>query len=301
MHTALLNKLAWRDYLTLCKPKVVLLMMITAWVGMVLACPPNRLPWWVIFWASIGIACCAGSAAAINHMVERHLDEKMQRTQYRPLVLGRLTVTQAMWFSFIMAMTGLFVLIAFVNIITAWLTLASLIGYAFVYTLYLKKATPQNIVIGGISGALPPLLGQTAMTGTIEPMGLMLALIIFTWTPPHFWALALFRIKDYQKIDLPMLPVTHGVPFTKLSILLYTLLMMVITLLLPVLHLAGTTYTVCTIGLNIGFLYYVYKLYRDQNPIIAWRLFQYSILYLFALFIILLIEHYLLYFLHTAG
>ena len=301
MRTLLIAKFPWREYLTLCKPKVVLLMMITAWVGMLLACPPNVFHANLILAASIGIACCAGSAAAINHLVDRHIDQKMKRTQYRPLVLGSLSVAQAMRFSFLLAMVGLTILIVYVNALTAWLTLSSLIGYAFIYTMYLKKATPQNIVIGGITGALPPLLGQTAMTGQIDALGLLLALIIFTWTPPHFWALALFRVKDYEKADLPMLPITHGTAFTKLCILLYTLLLIVVTYLLPLLDLAGITYIVCITGLNAGFLYYALKLYRDDEPLIAWHLFQYSILYLFALFIILLIEHYLIYFVRSIG
>ncbi|WP_235528046.1 heme o synthase [Candidatus Berkiella cookevillensis] len=301
MNTAVLSKFPWRDYLTLCKAKVVALMMITAWVGMLLACAPNVFPFKTILCASIGIALCAGSAAAINHLVDRHIDEKMQRTQYRPLVVGKVTVYQAMRFSFVLAVLGLAILILYVNSLTAWLTLGSLIGYAFIYTMYLKKATPQNIVIGGITGALPPLLGQTAITGQVEALGLMLALIIFTWTPPHFWALALFRIKDYENAKLPMLPITHGVAFTKLSILLYTFLLVLVTFLLPVLHLAGTTYTVCMIGLNAGFLYYAYKVFTSSEAIIAWCLFQYSIVYLFALFIILLIEHYLIYFMRSLG
>lgn len=301
MRTELISKFPWREYLTLCKPNVVLLMMITAWVGMLLACPPSVLPMRLIFAASIGIAFCAGSAAAINHLVDRHIDQKMKRTQRRPLVLGSLTVTQAMRFSFVLAMAGLGTLILCVNALTAWLTLGSLVGYAFVYTMYLKKATPQNIVIGGITGALPPLLGQTAITGQIDAMGLLLALIIFTWTPPHFWALALYKIKDYEKTDLPMLPITHGVPFTKLCILLYTILLIVTTYLIPLLSLAGITYIVCVTGLNIGFLYYAFRVYWNDEPLIAWRLFQYSILYLFGLFIILLIEHYLIYFVRSIG
>lgn len=296
-----MNHKIWRDYLTLCKPKVVLLMMITAWVGMLLSLPANQFPLLKILFASFGIAFCASSAAAINHLVERHIDEKMQRTRFRPLVVGRLSTKQAMHFSFILAIAGLLFLILFVNALTAWLTLISLIGYAFIYTLFLKKATPQNIVIGGITGALPPLLGQTAMTGQIEGLGLLLALIIFTWTPPHFWALAVFRIKDYEKNPLPMLPVTHGIPFTKLNILLYTFLMIIVTYLIPILNLGGITYTLCITGLNVGFLYYAFSLYNRSEPMIAWRMFQYSILYLFALFLILLIEHYLVYLIHHLG
>lgn len=301
MSTDALFNLPVRDYLSLCKLKVVALMMITAWVGMLLALPPNLFPVATIVWASIGIALCASSAAAINHLVERHIDEKMQRTKFRPIVIGRVTVKQAMRFALILAILGLGALIQFVNPLTAWLTALSLIGYAFIYTMYLKKATPQNIVIGGITGALPPLLGQTAITGQIESLGLLLALIIFIWTPPHFWALAIFRIKDYEKNPLPMLPITHGVPYTKLNILLYTLLLIVVTYLLPILSLAGTIYTIGITGLNVIFLFYAIQLYRKTQATIAWHLFQYSILYLFALFILLLIEHYLMFTIHHVG
>tara|TARA_R110002110_G_scaffold271566_3_gene486996 strand:+ start:21615 stop:22514 length:900 start_codon:yes stop_codon:yes gene_type:complete len=288
----------WRDYLTLCKPKVVLLMMITAWIGMLLSCPPNHFPLSIFIFATIGISFCASSAAAINQLVEKHIDEKMQRTKFRPLVLGKLNTQQTMRFALILGLIGLVVLIKFVNPLTAWLTLSSLIGYAFVYTLYLKKATPQNIVIGGITGALPPLLGQTAVTGQIEGLGLILALIIFVWTPPHFWALAIFRIEDYKKISLPMLPVTHGIKFTKHCIVLYSILLAVTTFLLPLLHLAGTITTLSLIGLNIGFMYYALKLYFRTDPMIAWRLFQYSIIYLFGIFVALLLEHYLVFYLN---
>jgi len=287
----------WRDYLALCKPKVVLLMMITAWIGMLLASPANEFPFSIFVFATIGISFCASSAAAINQLVEKHIDEKMQRTKFRPLVLGKLNTTQTMRFALILGLIGLIVLIKFVNPLTAWLTLCSLIGYAFIYTLYLKKATPQNIVIGGITGALPPLLGQTAITGQIEALGLILALIIFVWTPPHFWALAVFRVDDYKKINLPMLPVTHGIKFTKQCIVLYSILLVVTTFLLPVLSLAGTITTFSLIGLNIGFMYYALKLYLSPAPMIAWRLFQYSIIYLFGIFMALLIEHYLIFYL----
>jgi protoheme IX farnesyltransferase len=288
----------WRDYLTLCKPKVVLLMMITAWIGMLLACPPNQFPLSIFIFATIGISFCASSAAAINQLVEIHIDEKMQRTKFRPLVLGKLSPQQTMRFALALGLIGLAVLIKFVNPLTAWLTLSSLIGYAFVYTLFLKKATPQNIVIGGITGALPPLLGQTAVTGQVEGLGLILALIIFVWTPPHFWALAIFRIEDYKKISLPMLPVTHGIKYTKQCIVLYSILLVVTTFLLPLLSLAGTITTLSLVGLNIGFMYYAIKLYFRPDPMIAWRLFQYSIIYLFGIFVALLIEHYLVFYLN---
>lgn len=291
------QSLPWRDYLALCKPKVVLLMMITAWIGMLLASPANEFPVSIFVFATIGISFCASSAAAINQLVEKHIDEKMQRTKFRPLVLGRLNTTQTMRFALFLGVMGLIVLIKFVNPLTAWLTLCSLIGYAFIYTLYLKKATPQNIVIGGITGALPPLLGQTAVTAQVEGLGLILALIIFVWTPPHFWALAIFRIEDYKKINLPMLPVTHGIKFTKQCIVLYSVLLVATTFLLPILSLAGSITTFSLIGLNIGFMYYALKLYFRSDPMIAWRLFQYSIIYLFGIFIALLIEHYLIFYL----
>lgn len=286
----------WRDYFELCKPKVVALMIITAWVGMLLACPADRFPWQAFFLGTIGIACCAGSAATINHLVERHIDIHMRRTRHRPLASGRIKPLQAMLFSLFLGSFGLIILIGFVNALTAWLTLLSLLGYALFYTLFLKRATPQNIVIGGLAGAAPPLLGWTAVTGTIDAGGLLLALIIFTWTPPHFWALAIFRQEDYAKAQLPMLPVTHGIRFTKLCILLYVILLIATTLLPYLTHMSGITYLVCAGGLGLGFLYYAYKLYLDDNPLIAWQTFSYSIIYLFALFLGLLFDHYLHYF-----
>lgn len=295
-----LDAFSWRDYLALCKPKVVLLMIITAWVGMLLAAPPNQFQLSLFIFATIGITFCASSAAAINQLVEKHLDEQMQRTKFRPLVLGKVTTANAMIFSLALGLAGLTILILYVNVLTAWLTLGSLVGYAFIYTLFLKKATPQNIVIGGITGALPPLLGQTAVTGRIEGLGLILALIIFVWTPPHFWALAIFRIEDYKKINLPMLPVTHGVFFTKQSIVLYSILLAVTTFLLPILNLASSISIISFIGLNAGFLYYAIKLYYMNDLMVAWRLFQYSIIYLFGIFVTLLVEHYLLFYMIRA-
>lgn len=295
-----LDAFSWRDYLALCKPKVVLLMIITAWVGMLLAAPPNQFQLSLFILATIGITFCASSAAAINQLVEKHLDEQMQRTKFRPLVLGKITTTNAMLFALVLGLAGLTILILYVNALTAWLTLSSLVGYAFIYTLFLKKATPQNIVIGGITGALPPLLGQTAVTGRIEGLGLILALIIFVWTPPHFWALAIFRIEDYKKINLPMLPVTHGVFFTKQCIVLYSILLAVTTFLLPILNLASSISIISFIGLNAGFLYYAIKLYYMNDLMIAWRLFQYSIIYLFGIFVTLLVEHYLLFYMIRA-
>lgn len=292
----LIKPTPWRDYWELCKPKVVALMLITAWVGMLLASPSDTMPWQALIFGTIGIACCAGSAASINHLVERHIDIHMRRTQHRPLASGRIQPLHALLFSFLLGIIGLTVLIVFVNGLTAWLTLFSLLGYALFYTLFLKRATPQNIVIGGLAGAAPPLLGWTAVTGTIEASGLLLALIIFAWTPPHFWALAIFRQEDYAKTKLPMLPITHGVRFTKLCILLYVILLIAVTILPFLIHMSGVTYLVCACGLGSGFLYYALKLYLDDNPLIAWHTFSYSIIYLLALFLGFLFDHYLHYF-----
>ncbi len=285
----------WQDYFTLCKPRVVLLMLITAWVGMLLACAPYEFPLSAFIFGTLGIAFSAGSAAAINHIVERHIDIHMRRTQHRPLAAGRLQPKQAMWFSLFLGTLGLGMLVLFVNLLTAWLTLLSLLGYALVYTLFLKRATPQNIVIGGAAGAAPPLLGWTAVTGDISAGGLLLVLIIFIWTPPHFWALAIYRFEDYAKTPLPMLPNTHGIPFTKLCILLYIILLIAATLFPFLIGMSGLTYLICALGLNAGFLYYGIILYRSSNPLIARKTFSYSIIYLLALFIGLLLDHYLPY------
>jgi protoheme IX farnesyltransferase len=203
----------WKDYLELCKPKVVALMLLTAVVGMFLA--PGKVTFSVLLFSLIGIGFCAGSAATINHLVDRHIDAIMLRTQRRPIAYGRVTVKQGIFFALILAILGLLTLSFFVNNLTAWLTFASIIGYALIYTGYLKRATPQNIVIGGLAGAAPPLLGWTAVTNHIDPQALLLVLIIFTWTPPHFWALAIYRAQDYKNANIPMLPITHGIAFTK--------------------------------------------------------------------------------------
>lgn len=288
----------WQDYWTLCKPRVVALMLITAAIGMLLASPPDMLPWHALILGNLGIACCAGSAAAINHLVDRRIDIHMQRTQHRPIATGRIGPKQAMWFALILGSIGLGILIYWINVLTAWLTLLSLLGYAIVYTLFLKRATPQNIVIGGVAGAAPPLLGWTAVTGHVDPHALLLVLIIFTWTPPHFWALAIYRREEYAKAKLPMLPVTHGVPFTKLCIVLYTVLLIASTILPFVTHMCGMTYLICALGLGAGFLYYSIKLFFSDKLSVALNTFIYSIIYLTALFIGLLLDHYLSYFLH---
>lgn len=285
----------YRDYWELTKPRVVALMLLTAWIGMLLASPPWDFPWHAIIWGTIGIACSAGSAAVINQLVERHIDCHMKRTEKRPVASGRISPQSAFLFALALGGIGLGCLIYFINPLTAWLTLFSLIGYALIYTLFLKRTTPQNIVIGGIAGAAPPLLGWTAVSGTLDPFGLLLVLIIFTWTPPHFWALAIYRQEEYAKTKLPMLPVTHGERFTKLSIFLYIVLLIISTLLPYITHMSGLTYLICALGLGVGFLYYGFLLLFREDPKIALRTFIYSIVYLTGLFIGLLFDHYLPY------
>jgi protoheme IX farnesyltransferase len=265
---------------------------------MLLASPPEVFPWQSMLFGTLGIAFCAGSAAVINHIVERRIDVHMRRTQHRPIATGRVRPLQAMVFSLLLGSVGLGLLILFVNNLTAWLTLISLVGYALFYTIFLKRATPQNIVIGGAAGAAPPLLGWTAVTGHIDPYGLLLVLIIFTWTPPHFWALAIYRYEDYAKAKLPMLPVTHGIKFTKLCILFYIVLLIAATILPFLTGMSGITYLICALGLGCGFLYYGFKLYRSDDPKIAITTFSYSIVYLMGLFLGFLIDHYLHYFMN---
>lgn len=280
----------WQDYFTLCKPRVVALMLLTAAVGMYLATPG-----WVSFAtllpALMGIGLCAGSAAAINHLVDRHIDAIMARTKQRPVANGRISVLNAAYFAAILGALGLAILFLWVNALTATLTFITLIGYAGVYTGYLKRATPQNIVIGGLAGAAPPLLGWTAVTGQLDPQGLLLVLIIFTWTPPHFWALAIYRFKEYQHAEIPMLPVTHGIAFTKLSILLYTVLLLVVSILPFAVGMSGRFYLIGALVLGSRFLYWAIALYRHEQPLIAMRTFRFSILYLLLLFVFLLLDH----------
>lgn len=281
-----------QDYWTLCKPKVVFLMLVTVWVGMHLA-SKGFVPASTFILATLGIAFCAGSAAVINHLVDRHIDAKMLRTQLRPIASGRIQPHQALKFSILIGGLGLLILTCWVNTLTAFLTFATLLGYAVFYTLYLKRATPQNIVIGGLAGATPPLLGWVAVTGEISPFSLILVAIIFTWTPPHFWALAIYRADEYRQAKIPMLPVTHGIPFTKLSIVLYTLLLVILTLFPYLMRHSGLFYFIISSVLNIGFLVSVYRLYRTQEIRQALKTFQYSIVYLLALFAALLLDHYI--------
>ncbi len=283
---------AWQDYMELCKPRVVMLMLLTALVGMYLA-TPGWIPMSLLLSSLTGIGLCAGSAAAINHLVDRRIDAIMTRTKKRPVAHGRLSVAQALTFALILGGIGLGILTCFVNTLTAVLTFVTLIGYAGVYTGYLKRATPQNIVIGGLAGAAPPLLGWTAITNQMDPQALLLVLIIFTWTPPHFWALAIYRFEEYKNAEIPMLPVTHGIEFTKLNILLYTILLLVVSVLPFVVGMSGWLYLIGAIALGLRFLMWSIYLYRSERALVAMQTFRFSIVYLMVLFVILLVDHYL--------
>ena len=293
MSHAELNTIAvsWRDYLELCKPNVVALMLLTSLIGMLLA-TDQTVPITVLIFGNLGIALCAGSAAAVNHIVDRHVDDKMARTLNRPLAQGRLKTENAVIFALITGMLGMAILLVFTNVLTAWLTLASLVGYAFVYTMFLKRATPQNIVIGGLAGAAPPLLGWTAVTGEVHHNALLLVLIIFAWTPPHFWALAVHRKDEYAKAKIPMLPVTHGEYYTKINILLYTLLLIVVTTMPYLTGMFGWLYLVSSLLLGLGFLYWAIIMLRSKGGNSGMKTFQYSIVYLMVLFAVMLVDHY---------
>ena len=281
----------WRDYLELTKPKVVTLIVFTAVVGMLLAAP-GMVPLDIFVFGTLGIALASGSAAAINHVVDRKIDAIMGRTHDRPLPQGHVTSRDALIFALAIGALAMFLLVAFVNVLTAVLTFLSLIGYAVVYTMYLKRATPQNIVIGGAAGAAPPVLGWTAVTGSADPGALLLFLIIFAWTPPHFWALAIHRAEEYAKVDMPMLPVTHGIRYTRLQILLYTVLLLLVTLLPYSYGMSGGFYLGGALVLGLGFLFYAVRLYQDDDARMPMRTFGYSIIYLMALFAFLLVDHY---------
>jgi heme o synthase len=281
----------WRDYAELCKPRVVSLIMFTAVIGMLLA-TPGAVPLSIFIPATLGIALAAASAAAINHIVEHRIDALMARTRNRPLPQGGLSRRQALFFALSMGVLSMYLLIAFVNLLTAVLTFASLIGYAVVYTMYLKYATPQNIVIGGAAGAAPPVLGWTAVTGQVDPHALLLFLIIFVWTPPHFWALAIYRRDDYAKADIPMLPLTHGLEYTRLQILLYTLILVVATLLPYATYMSGLIYLGGALALDAGFLYFAIRMQWDHDDELAMRTFRYSIVYLGVLFGFFFLDHY---------
>ncbi|PBJ92823.1 protoheme IX farnesyltransferase [Pseudomonas plecoglossicida] len=287
------QRASWLDYLELTKPKVVVLMLITSLAGMFLATRAG-VSWSVLLFGNLGIGFCAGGAAVVNHVVDRRIDALMARTHKRPLAQGRVEPLPALLFALALALLGMALLLVFTNALTAWLTLASLLGYAVLYTGFLKRATPQNIVIGGLAGAAPPLLGWVAVSGHVSAEPLLLVLIIFAWTPPHFWALAIHRKEEYAKADIPMLPVTHGERYTKLHILLYTLVLLAVSLLPYAIHMSGPLYLACALVLGLRFLQWAWVLYRGSRPHAAIGTFKYSIGYLFALFIALLLDHYLL-------
>jgi protoheme IX farnesyltransferase len=283
----------WPDFLELTKPRVVALMLLTALIGMCMAVP-GLVPWEPLVFGNIGIGLCAGAAAAINHVVDERIDQNMSRTTNRPVAQGRVTQTEALVFAALLAIGGTALLAFTVNVLTAILTVASLVGYAFIYTMFLKRATPQNIVIGGLAGAAPPLLGWTAVTGEVHAHGLLLVLIIFAWTPPHFWALAIHRKDEYAAVGIPMLPVTHGNRFTALHILLYTILMFLITLLPFATLLSGWIYAVSAVVLGLVFLYWSIEILRAKNPKAPMDTFKYSINYILLLFVAMLADHWIL-------
>lgn len=283
----------WRAYYDLTKPRVVALLVLTAVVGMSLSVP-GGLPWQLFIPAMLGIGLLSSAAAAINHIVDEKIDAIMGRTHNRPLPGGRVTTNNAIVFACSLALLGFVLLVVLVNPLTAYLTLAGLVGYSFVYTLYLKRATPQNITIGGLAGAIPPLLGWTAMTNEVHPNALLLVLLIFTWTPPHFWALAIHRKDDYAKVNIPMLPVTHGVDFTKTQILLYTVLLFVVGLLPYLVGMSNWLYLIGAVTLNLMFFAYAWKLKFNADENTAMDTFKFSIIHLMLLFVILLLDHYLL-------
>jgi protoheme IX farnesyltransferase len=282
----------WRDYLELTKPKVSALIVFTAVVGMLLS-TPGWVPAGALVFGTLGIALASGSAAAFNHVLDQRIDGQMQRTRRRPLPTGHLDQGHAIGFALLLAALSMLILGLLVNVLTAVLTFLSLIGYAIIYTLWLKRATPQNIVIGGAAGAAPPILGWAAVTGTIDARALLLFLIIFTWTPPHFWALAIARRDDYAKVGIPMLPVTHGIPYTRVQIVLYTILLILTTLLPFLTGMSGLIYLAAALLLNGRFLYFVLALNRGKGSNLPMRTFRYSISYLMALFAALIIDHYL--------
>lgn len=283
-----------KDYLILCKPRVVLLMLLTAWTGMYLGAT-YTIPWWLWLNATLGIAFMSGSAATLNHIIDHRIDALMDRTKNRPLPCGKLTINAAFLFSALQGSAGFLILYLGVNLLTAILTLLAAIGYSAVYSLYLKRATSQNIVIGGLSGAMPPLLGWTAVTNQLDAQAWLLVLIIFTWTPAHFWALCLHRYHEYKKTTIPMLPITHGIPFTKLNIVLYSLLTVACSLLPYAIGMSGNLYLFSVLLLDAGLMGYALKLqFASNDHLIALKTFQYSLVYLTGLFIVILLDHHLL-------
>ncbi len=285
------HKLLITDYLELCKPKVVLLMLLCVVVGACLA-SPSMVPMNTLLYCILGVALVASSAAVVNHLADSHIDAKMARTQDRPIATGRVGQVEGLFFSAVLGISGMLVLWFFVNPLTAWLNLCSWVGYGLIYTFFLKRATPQNIVIGGLFGAAPPLFGWTAVTNSIEPGGLLLVLIIFAWTPPHFWALAIERKEEYAEVGVPMLPVTHGESFTRLHILLYTVMLSAISLMPFLIDMSGLIYLFGALLLAFGFLYLAFALVFTRKTQLPNQTFRYSIVYLGALFLFLMVDHY---------
>ena len=283
---------SWRDYYELCKPRVVYLMILTSLVGMFLAVP-GMVPLDALILGNLGIALVAASGAVVNHLIDRKIDIKMARTHNRPVAQGRVDPMQAAMFALTIGVAGMAIMLIWVNALSAWLTLASFIGYAFIYTGYLKHATPQNIVIGGLAGAMPPLLGWSAVSNTVDPNAVILVLIIFVWTPPHFWALAIHRKDDYANSGVPMLPVTHGERVTKIHILVYTLILIATSTLPYFSGLSGLSYLAVALLSGAGFLYYACKLMFRPVASTPMDTFRYSIVYLAILFVALMIDHYL--------
>ena len=300
MSEAVTISATWRDFLEMCKPRVVLLMLLCALVGMFLA-TPGWVPVQTIVLGLVGIGLVAGSAAVVNHIADAHIDSRMARTHTRPVATGRVSTQQGIVFSAVIGIAGMLILWFGVNPLTAWLNLASWVGYGLIYTFFLKRATPQNIVIGGLFGAAPPLFGWTAVTNSVDAGGLLLVLIIFAWTPPHFWALALDRKEEYAKVGVPMLPVTHGDAFTRLHILFYTIILVIATILPWIIGMSGLLYLAGALALGGGFIYWAIVLLRNQNPRAPMETFRYSILYLGVLFLFLLVDHYLITQVGTTG
>ena len=281
----------WREYVALCKPKVVALIVFTAIVGMLLS-SPAMVPFDVLVFGILGIGSAAAAGAALNHLIDRRIDALMARTSERPLPSGKIDTASALVFAAALCVFSMAILASGVNVLTAGLTLGSLVGYAVVYSVFLKRATPQNIVIGGAAGAMPPVLGWSAVTGDVDPHALLLFLIIFAWTPPHFWALAIHRHREYANADIPMLPVTHGIEFTRLHVLLYTVILFVVSLLPFVTRMSGGIYLTVAVVLGVGFLGHAVALYRRRGTSLPMRTFGYSIYYLFGIFAGLLADHY---------
>ena len=282
---------SWRDYYEMCKPRVVLLMLLCTLVGMFLA-TEGMVPWDILVFGNLGVALVAGSAAALNHMIDATIDARMARTMNRPIAQGRVSNTQGAVFVGVTGILGIAILALLVNPLTAWLNLASWVGYGVIYTIYLKRATPQNIVIGGLFGAAPPLFGWTAVTNSIDGGGLLLVLIIFAWTPPHFWALAIDRMEEYKEVDIPMLPVTHGEHYTKVHILLYTIILLLTTILPYLIGMSNILYLLSALALGAVFVYWSLVMLFTDNPKAPMETFKYSIVYLALLFIALLVDHY---------